>query len=156
MSKISDELRDYGRRLVSNASPFNCTFGDIRAYQDELADRIDAETVELPKDKDGVPIHVGDTVYGEDGRAWHVEGISLGRWAKWVEGHVVHAMGDSGQWRDLMPEWLTHERPDSFERIADELEAWCDRADVDGDACEEPRELARRIRKLAEREASDE
>ncbi|MDD6566952.1 MAG: hypothetical protein PUF11_09260, partial [Parafannyhessea umbonata] len=108
MSSISDELRNYGRRLVSNASPFNCTFGDIRAYQDELADRIDAETVELPRDRDGVPIHVGDTVYGEDGRAWHVEGISLGRWAKWVEGHVVHAMGDSGQWRDLMPEWLTH------------------------------------------------
>lgn len=30
----------------------------------ELADRIDAEMVELPMDADGVPFHVGDTVWG--------------------------------------------------------------------------------------------
>ena len=40
-------------------------------------------------------------------------------------------------------------RVENEERIADELEAWCDRVDVDGDACEKPRDLAKRIRKLA-------
>lgn len=117
MSKISDELRTWALRR----------FGDQIAPREELdiiADRIDAEMVELPKDADVVPIHVGDTVYGEDGRAWHVEGISLGRWTKWAEGYAVHAMDDSGQWRDLMPERLTHECPDSLERIADELDEW--------------------------------
>lgn len=54
--------------------------------------------------------------------------------------------------RIVRPDVLTHERPDSWERIADELDAWCDRVDVDRDACGEPRELARRIRRLAERE----
>ena len=151
MSKISDEIREWCKfedgtecgGFVTKAS-----FNKILA----LADRIDAEMVELPRDRDGAPIHVGDTVYSEDGRAWHVEGISLGRWAKQVEGNVVYAMGDSGQWRYFMPEWLTHERPDSLERIADELEAWCDRVDVDGDACEKPRDIADRIRKLAAKE----
>ena len=141
MSKISDEIREWCKWCDEHSAACDSLC--------KLADRIDSEMVELPKDADGVPIHVGDTVYDEDGRAWHVEGISLGRWAKWVEGHVVHAMGDSGQWRDLMPEWLTHERPDSLERIATELEAWCDGADVDRDACDVPRAIVGRIRRLA-------
>lgn len=55
-----------------------------------------------------------------------------------------------------IPSSLTHANPDSWEQIADELEAWCDHADVDGDACDVPRELAVRIRKLAEREQGNE
>ena len=47
---------------------------------------------------------------------------------------------------------VKYERPDGLERIADELEAWCDRVDVDGDACDVPRDLAKRIRRLAEKE----
>ena len=38
---------------------------------------------------------------------------------------------------------------DELRRIADELEAWCDRVDVDGDACDVPRAIAGRIRRLA-------
>lgn len=36
--------------------------------------------------------------------------------------------------------------------LADELEAWCNCTDVDGDACGKPRNLAKRIRKLAKKE----
>lgn len=36
--------------------------------------------------------------------------------------------------------------------ITDELEAWCDGVDVDGDACEKPRDIVERIRKLAKKE----
>ena len=148
MSEISDELRKRAK-----TDYIAKRYGEDN-WLIHLADRIDAEMMELPRDRDGVPINVGDTVYGEDGRAWHVEGISLGWWAKWVEGHVVHAMGDSGQWRDLMPEWLTHERPDSWERIADELEEWSEDNRVNGDreVFDRARDFSERIRKLAERE----
>lgn len=142
MAKISDEIREWVRRALADEHM------DLRELG-AIADRIDAEMAELPRGKDGRPIHVGETVYGEDGRAWHVEGISLGRWVRCVNGHVVHAMGDAGEWRNLMPEWLTHTRPDSFKRIADELDEWCDSSDVDGDACAKPRILADRIRELA-------
>ena len=141
--KVSDELRDYGRRLVSNASPFNCTFGDIRAYQDELADRIDAEMVELPKDADGVPIHVGDTVWG------CISGMQM----------AVRQLGLTDRWTistdmGFIPKAsaVTHVRPDSFERIADELDEMVDAADSADDRCEKLADLAVRIRKLAKKE----
>lgn len=58
--KISDELREfideedlYPRYI---AAPWR------------IANRIDSEMVELPKTADGVPIHVGDTVYLDDVR----------------------------------------------------------------------------------------
>ena len=53
----------------------------------------------------------------------------------------------------VSPDSLSHTRPDGLERIADELEAWCDRVDVDGAAAGKPRDLAERIRKLAKKEA---
>ena len=63
MTRISDEIRNW------------CEFEDgtecggfvTKASFDKLcalADRIDSEMMELPKDADGVPIHVGDTVWG--------------------------------------------------------------------------------------------
>ena len=149
MSKISDELRDYGRRLVSNASPFNCTFGDIRAYQDELADRIDREMLELPRDADGVPINLGDEVClnGKNGRVTHID------YRIDEECHVIF-------WADrecivcMKTELaeLTHNRPDSWERIADELDEMVDASDSADDRCEKLADLAERIRKLAEKE----
>lgn len=135
MSKISDELRDYGRRLVSNA----------RANL--VADR--RETVELPKDADGVTWHLGDRIGGatwsvavcamelrEDG--WHLQSHG----ASYDPATNRHASDtcDTG----------VAARRDTPESLADELEAWCDRVDVDGDACEKPRDLAKRIRRLAD------
>lgn len=139
MSEIGDELRKVADEW--DVTPLYA-----------LADRTDAEMAELPRGKDGRPIRVGETVYGEDGRAWHVRGVTIGEKSIAHPEHVIRATSDAEQLRYLKPEWLTHERPDSWERIAQELEAWCDRVDVDRDACGEPRELARRIRRLAERE----
>ena len=140
MSKISDELRAAVNMLfLSGSNGYNVLM--------DLADRIDRELVELPKDMDLAPIHVGDTVYLDDGRKAKVARIQLSE--------REHSIGFTvcGDFFALWPEDLTHERPDSLERIADELEAWCDGADVDGDACEKPRDLAKRIRKLAKKEA---
>ena len=147
MTEEGSFLRDTARRWSANKSikpgVYNCLM--------KVADRVDDEMVELPRGKDGRPIHVGDTVYGEDGRAWHVRGVTIGEKSIAHPEHVIRATSDAEQLRYLKPEWLTHERPDSWERIADELDAWCDKVDVDRDACEEPRALARRIRRLAER-----
>lgn len=136
MGKISDEIRN----------DFVCGVGvDAVSYRKllSIADRIDSEMMELPKDADGVPIHVGDTVYLEDGRTAKVTRIGIG-----IDEDSICAIvyGDNSS---FLPECSTHTKPDSLERIADELESWCDGADVDGDACEKPRDLADRIRRLA-------
>lgn len=50
--KISDEIRRWCKAGYD--------IDELRA----LARSIDKEQVELPKDAEGVPIHIGDTVYG--------------------------------------------------------------------------------------------
>lgn len=128
--KVSDEIRKVADE-----------YDVLPLYK--LADCIDAEMVELPKDADGVPIHVGDTIWG------CISGMQM----------AVHELRLTDRWTistdtGFIPKAsaVTHVRHDSFERIADELEEWCDRADVDGDACGKPRDLAKRIRKLAAKE----
>ena len=151
MSGISDEIRNWfsidhcgSGLLVSNS-------GCDRLLA--LADRIDSETVELPKDRDGAPIHLGDTVYLEDGREAKVYSIELTNGKDAIrESITVNIQGLMHCTLVNIPSSLTHTNPDSWERIADELEAWCDDSDVDGDACDVPRAIAGRIRRLAERE----
>lgn len=141
--RISDEIREWcdlcGGIIDS----------DDKAKLHALADRIDAEMVELPKDADGVPIHVGDTVYGEDGMSYKVVSISFGRWPGGV---TVHAVNGFSKWRDLIPGKMAHISPDSWERIADELDEMVDAADSADDRCEKLADLAERIRRLAEKE----
>ena len=130
MSKISDELRNW------------CDDTYMGSVDDlySLADRIDSEMVELPKDADGVPIHVGDTVWGcRSGMKMTISELRMT-----TNGWSIST--SSGYLTDAE---VTHIRPDSLESIADELEAWCDDVDVDGDACGKPRDLADRIRRLA-------
>lgn len=141
MNKISDELRAAANMLfLSGSNGYNVLM--------DIADRIDRELVELPKDRDGVPIHVGDNVWEMlgDGEDETVRSITL------TGGTAAVTTACHGFMAGVRPNDLTHSSPDSFERIADELEAWCDGADVDGDACDKPRNLAERIRRLASRE----
>ena len=80
MSKISDEL---------------CKVADeydvLPLYK--LADRIDAEMVELPRDRDGVPIHVGDVMEWDNGTfTVHELKVTEDGWTTWDEqhGYTVH------------------------------------------------------------------
>lgn len=111
----------------------------------ELADRIDSELIELPKDRNGEYIHVGDTAYTDDGSKAYVERICI--MANTT--HVKCAFSD-GRIIEFQPTELTHTRPDSFERIADDLDDWTAvLADCDVDAAHE---FADRIRRLADKE----
>lgn len=148
MSEIVDMLRlsaDDMERNPGVAQRFSPQF--LRG----LACRIDAEMAELPRGKDGRPIKPGQTVYkavnGDDGEyVIHSLRYSVPGWV------VLIKRGGADASCIVRPDVLTNERPDSWERIADELDAWCDKVDVDRDACGDPRELARRIRRLASKE----
>ncbi|MDY4651192.1 MAG: hypothetical protein SO366_02950 [Atopobiaceae bacterium] len=144
--KISDELREWCDDAYSGKK--------IRTTKDlyAIADLIDREMVELPKDADGVPIHVGDTVYDGNGMAREVVSISFGRCGG---GMTVHAVDGSSKWCDLIPGNLAHAYPDSFERIADELEELSEsnRINGSGEVFYRAGDLAARIRRLADKEA---
>ena len=70
------------------------------------------QSVRLLTAKDGKPIKLGDTVYGEDGIRYTITGIG----DEYVWGRKDDRKGD----KRLKPEWLTHTEPDSWERIIDD------------------------------------
>ena len=136
--KISDEIRSWCETYCG------CKIG--LGVCDELrwlADRIDREMVRLPKDADGVPIHVGDTVYGcRSGMKMTISELRM-TMDKWFISTSRGYLTDTT---------ITHVIPDSWEHIADELDEMVDSADSADDSCERLAYLAERIRKLAEKE----
>lgn len=78
-----------------------------------IADRIDHEMVELPKDAEGEPIHIDDVVYSKLGAAWTVIGLPIFKtgWRVEVDNNLFYCV----------PENLTHKKPepaDSWEKLA--------------------------------------
>lgn len=139
MNKIGDGLRTFAN--VEALNPIQIS------TLKHAADRIDAEMVELPKDADGVPIHVGDTVWG------CISGMQM----------AVHELGLTDRWAistdtGFSPKAsaVTHVRPDSLERIADELKRYandsCSEDEIDGMTASTLVDFADRIRKLAKKE----
>lgn len=135
MTDISDELRKVADE-----------YDVLPLYT--LADRIDREMFVLPKTADGVPIHLGDTVYLDDGREAKVTRIGIG-----MDEDSIYTIvyGDDFS---LTPGYVNHERPDSWERIADELDEQAGSLTKDGYTWQEDaiHDFADRIRKLAKEE----
>lgn len=137
--KISDEIREW--------CDVHCG-EECGEYLGLLADRIDRELIELPRDADGVPIHVGDTVYLESGSKADVKSIEFSQ----GEHSIVFTVRGKGFLPS--PKYLSHERPDSLNRIADELDEQAGSLTKDGYRWQEDaiHDFADRIRKLAEKE----
>lgn len=148
---IADELRRLANNIeeayvVGTSEAYK--EGVKNAFDDMKAGELDDELAEmglvrLPMTADGYPAHPSEVLYGSDGDPFSTSSFTLTA-SGWTEADLI--------------EQFWHDRPepaDSLERIADELEEWSDGADVDGDACDVPHDLANRIRKLAEKEGDE-
>ena len=135
--KISDELREW--------ADVHCG-EECEEYLGLLADRIDAEMVELPKDADGEVIHVGDTVYSPVGKECCVKEIAITQ-----QGVCVKCKAPDTTISTFFSYDLAHERPDSWERIAQDMEDWAERYKFKPDKVifNDALDFAGRIRKLA-------
>ena len=144
MTKGGSNLRGLARRWSKNESikpeVYNCLM--------TIADRIDSELIELPCDRDGVPIHVGDAVrfVGRDDVELKVDHIKF-----FKDKAKVYAMSERHAVYSNSADF-THERPDSWERIADELKRYandsCSEDKIDGMTASTLVDFAERIRKL--------
>lgn len=87
-------------------------------FHGEYGERVKRPTPKV-LDADGVPIEVGDTVYFADGNgsALIVERIDANGGEPAVD--LVYA-GERTHWHSANPENLTHERPDSWERLEED------------------------------------
>lgn len=149
---ISDKLRWW----ADSAFVLSDAYEGLEA----IADRIDSEMVELPKGSDGKPIIADDVVYGLDGAEFRVSEVVLIATGDYERKYSVNVIDEDGNKRGMKPEWLSHERQDSLERIANEIDgakAWCDvdgksPAPVSSISNETLHKWAERIRRLAEKE----
>lgn len=149
MGKISDEIRMFVKR----------SYADEHMDPKELlalADRVDAEMVELPKDADGreVPLDTKE-LYDANGKRVPITSFTFkcgiyGRWSYW-KAFSPAAKGKDGM---FYVDGLYLTPPDSWERIAEELEEWSEDNRVNGnrEVFDRAADLADRIRRLAAKE----
>ena len=147
MTKISDDIREFVRR----------------SYEDEhmdprellaIADRADTEMVELPKDADGreVPLDTKE-LYDANGKRVPITSFTFkcgiyGRWSYWKAFSPAARCKDGMFYVDGL--YLTP--PDSWERIANELEGLSVDSSDNYYVSTHCSKLADRIRKLAAKE----
>lgn len=137
--KISDELREF----IDEEDLYPRYIAELR----RIANRIDSEMAELPRDMDGLPIHAGDTVYLEDGRKADVSCVHIAQHSTSID---FETCGDGRIFFAIEPKHFAHERPDSWERIAYDIETV---VPIDDEGDERFRhDIADRIRKLAAKE----
>ena len=137
----------YGKTVVVRLAKYDDAEGEQHA-PDQL-------THERPVlDADGRPLREGETVYLQDGESFTVDFIRS-------DGNVAVRELSSGMY--LRPERLTHERPDSWERLEEDAEKdpcgyfgfdgeeICGKCPASGKNCEQTmaRDLVRRAKKLA-------
>lgn len=150
--RISDEIRKWcGICRDSCIDEDDCD--KLRA----LADRIDRELVELPKDADGREVTLDTKVlYDANGKRMPITSFTFscgtnGCWSDW-KAFSPDARSDDGM---LYVDSLYLTTPDSLERIADELEEWREDNRVNGsdEVFFRAGDLAERIRRLADKES---
>ena len=113
-----DELATTRRRLDRMRAERNMwceACAGLQAQVNELSAQL-AEAMlgtvppaECPPASDGLPLRIGETVWGQDGKAWRLTAVG--------PTHVFGRATGSKNDKRLRPEWLTHERPDSWERV---------------------------------------
>lgn len=124
---------------------------------DRLADLIDRETVELPRDADGVPIRIGDVLYSS-GNECRVVSITVKADKACVGVHT-----DEGVFLpSVNPKYLSRnnteplesEPADIWERIASDMEDFAVDNEIHGDheVFDRAMDFADRIRKQADKE----
>ena len=110
---LGDMFRPYREKEEKVASvEIDCDgsfFVNLAPYDpDEPVERVAPEVL----DADGVEIKVGDTVWHEDGSEWLVEEMNR---------YGVRCF-DGGKRRTFNPKYLTHTRPDSWERLEEDAQ----------------------------------
>ena len=124
--KIGDDVEYKGETMRVYLATFDADGWALWCSREGIDGRLSGsfgERVKRPTpkvlDADGVPIEVGDTVYFVDGdaRPLTVERIDANGGEPAVD--LVYA-GQILRWHSVNPDTLTHERPDSWERIEED------------------------------------
>lgn len=103
--------------LIGEEIPDNTTWEkDCKVVRDRLIELCDTSNmIELPLDKDGEVIHIGDTVFDGYGSKWVVNGIDFKG-----NGVLIDVFLD-GECARFLPAELTHKTPVTLVSLADDI-----------------------------------
>ena len=151
------------KKLYENKERGPIVLADFSGYGEMCKRCVDVELDERPRDCDGMPIEVGDTIWvvSEDGSSVYDCSVVVVN-TDGANGLVRVREKPENGWSDfLFPSKLTHREPDSFEKIAaDAVMSWEDycenhRLDVNDDIETEEHamqaDILRRIEAVAAR-----
>ena len=110
---IADRIEEENRILQAERDTAVQTATDQAGARRKLQDRIEAEYMELPRDKNGEIIHVGDIMRDRDGNEIAVDKVCSG-------GFFVGTRNGCF----LIADGFTHVNPDTWERIEADAEQW--------------------------------
>lgn len=134
IKKHAETMEGFARAAVNVSSELDAVLRDnqqmerqiecLNEANDRLRERLNRSEnhdayMELPVDADGVPIRIGDVVYGNPGIAWTVVGLRTSKLGWKVEMDNMPFLCE--------PDDLTHKKPDSWEKLE---------KDAMGKACE--------------------
>ena len=121
--RISEEF-DYTENgevyeaLIGEEIPDNTAWEtDRKVVRDRLIELCDTSNmIELPLDKDGEVIHIGDTVFDDYGSEWVVNGI------KFNSNGVLIDVCLGGECAKILPSQLTHKQPATIQDISKRMQ----------------------------------
>ena len=105
--------------LVGEEMPENTSWEtDCAVVRDRLIELCDTSNmVELPLDKDGEVIHIGDTVFDNYDNEWRVNGIGFKS-----NGVLIDVFLD-GEWTKSLPSQLTHKQPATIQDLSERMQS---------------------------------
>ena len=127
---IAERCKNYGENNHSVLkNTYECLLGrllpgikettareDCREIAARLLDLCDTSNmVELPLDKDGEVIHIGDVIYDNSGMEWEVGNIRFS-----IEGASISVRSDD-DYSTFRPEELTHKQPVTIKSLAQRI-----------------------------------
>lgn len=123
--KIAERVLSFNEDYLCYADIYECLFGERprysalseeydKAIRDQLIDLCDTSNmIELPLDKDGEVIRIGDTVYDKDGEEYKVTGYKT----LFKDTNIALSNGSEVAYTEKYPHKLTHKRPVTIESL---------------------------------------
>lgn len=104
--------------LIGEEIPDNTTLEtDCKVVRNHLIELCDTSNmIELPLDKDGEVIHIGDTVFDDYGSEWVVNGIKFNS-----NGVLIDVFLD-GECTKVLPHELTHKQPATIQDLSERMQ----------------------------------
>lgn len=137
-----ERIKSYGdsdlpfyKLLFGSRAPYAMQYTEyLKALKDRVIDLCDTSNmVELPLDKDGQVIQVGDTVYIGDGIKYEVAGYMMRGNSK----DVILAVGAEPVYTKEPANKLTHKKPATNKSLASDIKRIANQGQVDRNVYEE-------------------